>query len=123
MVGAPHGEGTVPGAERHGLDGQMDGQSAEQAAERYEEAAQLEGTDREKRSARDAGGAGADGQTNSEKFERIMDGYTPDGAKRMGHEVGGERRNRPGLDATLNASKTASIAAFVYGVAFLMVCF
>ena len=105
-------------AERHGLDGQMDGQSAEQAAERSEEATQLEGTDRELRSARDAGGArsaGAGGQTNSEKFERIMEGYTPDGAKRMGHEVGGERRNRPGLDGTLNASKTASIAAFVYG--------
>ena len=105
-------------AARYGLAAQIDGQSAQQAAERYEEAAQLEGTDREKREDHDAGGvrsAGANGQTHSEKFERIMEGYTPDGAKRMGHEVGGERRHRPGLDLTLNASKTASIAALVYG--------
>ena len=58
---------------------------------------------------------GLKGDVASERFDDLLQGYTPDGEKRMGHEVNGEHRHRPGLDLTFSASKSASIAALVYG--------
>ena len=48
-------------------------------------------------------------------FERVLTGYVPGTEIRLGRSRGGEHEHRPGLDLTLSAPKSVSLAALLYG--------
>ena len=58
---------------------------------------------------------GLSGAVESEAFEKVLEGFVPDGRQLRRKERDGSIHHRPGVDVTLSAPKSVSLAALVGG--------
>lgn len=57
---------------------------------------------------------GLAGETvDAAQFKAVLDGYVPDTDRRLGRVIDGVHKHQPGIDITLNAPKSVSLAALL----------